>query len=425
MPYEERTYLCIDLKSFYASVECRRRGLDPMTTNLVVADPERSNTTICLAVTPAMKKLGVRNRCRVFEIPEGIDYIMAKPHMRDYMKTSADVYSVYLRYIAPEDMHVYSIDECFIDATPYLSLYGKTPKDLAIMLMDAVFARTGVTATAGIGTNLFLAKVALDVTAKHAPDNIGVLDEERFRDEVWCHRPITDIWNIGPGIARRLARYRVFDLRGVTQMDRDVLYGEFGANAEYLIDHAWGLEPCTIADIHAYEPASTSLGNGQILPEDYTWAEARMVLKEMADATVLDLVEKGAVTDHVALSVGYASPRASGRYGDRAGASRKLAARTNSRDDLVAFVDDLYVEIVDPARPIRRLNLSFGGLLPEEYRDIDLFTNVDALKRERERQDAILAVKRKFGKNALFRGVSLRDKATALERNEMVGGHRA
>lgn len=425
MPCDERTYLCIGLKSFYASVECRRRGLDPMTTNLVVADPERSNTTICLAVTPAMKKLGVRNRCRVFEIPDSIDYIMARPHMRDYMAVSANVYGVYLRYFAPEDMHVYSIDECFIDATPYLSLYGKTPKELAVMLMDAVFAETGVTATAGIGTNLFLAKVALDVTAKHAPDNIGVLDEERFRAEVWDHRPITDIWNIGPGIARRLARYRVFDLRGVTQMDRDVLYDEFGANAEYLIDHAWGLEPCTMVDIHAYEPASTSLGNGQILPEDYTWAEARMVLKEMVDATVLDLAEKRAVTDHVSLSVGYASPRAGGRYGDRASASRKLTSKTSSRDDLVAFVDDLYVEIADPARLVRRLNLSFGGLLPEEYRDADLFTDERALARERERQDVMLAVKKKFGKNSLFRGVSLREKATALERNEMVGGHHA
>lgn len=465
MMNEGRTYLCIDLKSFYASVECCRRGLDPMTTNLVVADPERSNTTICLAVTPALKKLGVRNRCRVFEIPESIDYIMARPHMRDYMEVSANIYSVYLRYIAPEDMHVYSIDECFIDATPYLSLYGKTPKELAVMLMGAVFAETGITATAGIGTNLFLAKVALDVTAKHAPDNIGVLDEARFREEVWRHRPITDIWNIGSGIARRLARYRVFDLRGVAHMDRDVLYAEFGAGAEYLIDHAWGLEPCTMADIHAYEPSSTSLGNGQILPEDYTWAEARMVLKEMADATVLDLVEKKAATGHVALSVGYASARseagaaafpdgeatgdaglptelrrrqagakgsvdvgrrgAKGRYGEHAGASRKLSARTNSRDELVSFVDDLYVEITDPARCVRRLNLSFGGLVPEEYADVDLFTDVEALARERDRQDAILAVKRKFGKNALFRGVSLRDKATALERNGMVGGHRA
>ncbi|MDO4291053.1 MAG: DNA repair protein [Eggerthellaceae bacterium] len=472
-PQPERTYLCIDLKSFYASVECVARGLDPMTTNLVVADPARGEKTICLAVTPAMKALGVRNRCRVFEIPEGIRYIKAKPHMKRYMQVSAGIYRIYLRYISPDDIHVYSIDECFIDATPYLSLYNVGVRELANMLMRAVLDETGIPATAGIGPNLFLAKVALDVAAKHALDRIAVLDEARFREVIWPHRPITDIWNIGPGIARRLAKYRVFDLRGVTQMDVDVLYQEFGANAEYLIDHAWGVEPCTIAEIKAYEPETTSMGNGQVLPCDYTFEEGRMILHEMVDATVLELVEKGLVTSHVSLVVGYAEGkgasraaagsvagadaasasgvggmgdaesgetveraqrapafvgehgvrRAGSRYGAHANASRKLPERTNSLAKLMGYVDALYDEVVDPARAIRRVNLAFGNLMPEEFATYDLFTDVEAEAEERNRQEAILAVKQKFGKNALFKGVSLREKATGRERNDMVGGH--
>lgn len=443
---EGRTYLCIDLKSFYASVECRRRGLDPLTTNLVVADPARGDKTICLAITPAMKDLGIRNRCRVFEIPPEVDYIKAKPHMRDYMKASAAIYGIYLRYVSPEDMHVYSIDECFIDATPYLSLYGVSAKEFARMLINAVYEETGITATAGIGPNLFLAKIALDITAKHVDDHIGVLDEAGFRESIWHHRPITDVWNIGPGIARRLAKYQVFDLFGVTQMDVDVLYDEFGANAEYLIDHAWGVEPCTIAEIRAYEPESTSIGNGQVLSDDYTFEEGRMILREMVDATVLDLVERGLVTDHVSLVVGYAREGADGlsgaseekapvfvgehgvrpagsRFGPHANAGRKLPERTNSLAKLSAYVDALYDEIVDAGRLIRRVNLAFGGLMPEEFATMDLFTDVEAEQEERKRQHVILAVKQKFGKNALFKGISLRDKSTGRERNEMVGGH--
>ena len=263
---QERTYVCIDLKSFYASVECVARGLDPMTTKLVVADPTRSEMTICLAVSPAMKAAGVRNRCRLHEIPKGMEFITARPRMKTYMQVSADIYATYLRYVSPDDIHPYSIDECFIDAMPYLELYAVDARGFADTLRAAVRAETGIPATAGIGPNLFLAKVALDISAKHAPDGIGELDARSFREQIWPHRPITDIWNIGPGIARRLARYRVFDLRGVTEVDPDVLYGEFGVNAEYLIDHAWGLEPCTIAEIKAYEPETSSLMNGQILP---------------------------------------------------------------------------------------------------------------------------------------------------------------
>ena len=255
----EKTYLCIDLKSFYASVECADRGLDPFVDNLVVADPERSRTTICLAITPAMKALGVKNRCRVFEIPDGIDYTMARPRMRRYMEVSAGIYAIYLRFVSPEDVHVYSIDECFIDATPYLPLYGMDARAFARTLMTAVFQETGICATAGVGTNLFLAKAALDITAKHAPDNIGFLDEGTFKQQIWFHRPITDIWGIGPGIARRLARHGAQDLASVAALNPEVLYREFGVNAEYLIDHAWGQEPCTIAEIQAYDRRAVRL----------------------------------------------------------------------------------------------------------------------------------------------------------------------
>ena len=305
MPARERSYICIDLKTFYASVECADRGRDPFTTNLVVADPDRGPSTICLAVSPAMKSLGVRNRCRVFDIPRDIDYIMARPRMRHYMEVSAQIYGIYLEYISPEDIHVYSIDECFIDATPYLALYRTDARSLAKRLMDAVRERTGICATAGIGPNLFLAKVALDITAKHVADGIGELDEESFRRKIWPHRPITDIWGIGPGIAARLAKYNVYDLMGVAALREDILYRELGVNAEYLIDHAHGREPCTIAQIHAYKPAATSAVNGQVLSRDYGYEEARTVMREMVDASALDLVDRGVVASQISLYVGY------------------------------------------------------------------------------------------------------------------------
>ena len=293
------------MKSFYASVECVDRKWDPFEKNLVVADPERTEKTICLAVSPAMKALGVPGRCRVFEIPEGIEYFMAKPRMRLYMEVSAKIVSIYLRFVSAADLHVYSIDECFIDLTPYLSLYKTSAKALVDRMRAAVYEETGITATAGIGPNLFLAKVALDITAKHCKDGIGVLDEESFKQHIWHHRPITDIWQIGRGIATRLARFGIRDLEGVAHADIDLLYREFGVNAEYLIDHAWGLEPCTIAEIKAYEPESTSFGNGQVLPCDYTFDEARMVLREMVDETALELVDKQVVASSVHLYIGY------------------------------------------------------------------------------------------------------------------------
>ena len=302
---ESHIYLCIDLKSFYASVECVARGLDPFKTNLVVADPSRGRGAICLAITPAMKALGIRNRCRLFEIPPDVDYIAAKPRMRLYMQTSAEIYAVYLRHVSPQDIYVYSIDECFIDAAPYLQLYRTTPVALAKRLIQAVFDATGICATAGIGTNLFLAKVALDITAKHSPDHIGVLDEDSFRKTVWFHRPITDIWNIGRGTARRLEKFGVRDLHGVAMLPEDCLFREFGVNARFLIDHANGREPCTIAEIQAYQAKSLSFSNSQILFSDYTAQDAFTVLREMIDAQTLRLVEAGMVAGSLSLSVGY------------------------------------------------------------------------------------------------------------------------
>ena len=452
---EGRTYVCIDLKSFYASVECVDRGLDPLTANLVVADPDRTEKTICLAITPSMKALGLSGRCRVFEIPEGVRYVMARPRMQRYMEVSADIYSIYLRYVSPEDIHAYSIDECFIDATPYLSLYRMGAKEFAVMLMDAVLAETGVCATAGFGPNLFLAKVALDITAKHAEDHIGYLDQAEFKRSIQTHRPITDIWNIGPGIAKRLAKYGARDLRGVCEMSEATLYREFGVNAEYLIDHAHGEEPCTIADIHAYEPSAHSLGNGQVLPCDYSFEEARDVLKEMVDQLVLDLVEKGLVAGSISLYVGYAKGRGGGRAqgggmagddgaggeyfdgghgrrpasGRRAfphtGGTRRQPDRTNLCSRLMPRFLDLFDETTRKDAPIRRINVGFGGVLPEEFATMDLFADAEAEAEERRLQQAVLAVKGRFGKNALLRGTSLKEKATARERNEQIGGHHA
>ena len=417
-----RTYLCIDLKSFYASVECVDRGLDPFKDNLVVADPERSRTTICLAASPAIKALGVPSRCRVYEIPKNIQYTMAPPRMKRYMDVSAQIYGIYLRRISAQDIHVYSIDECFIDATPYLSLYRTDARSLAQQLMDDVREECGICATAGIGTNLFLAKVALDVTAKHVDDHIGYLDEREFRRKIWHHRPITDIWGIGPGIARRLLQYNVQDLAGITQVDERFLHKEFGVNAEYLIDHAWGYEPCTMADIHAYRPHGHSTSNGQVLARDYSFTEARTVLTEMATASALDLVEKHLVCDSVALYVGYSLDDAGA---PSAGAARKLGMLTNSRAELMGRVLEIYDEVCDRDRAVRRLSVSLGGLTDEKHATHTLFDNVAAEEAEHSLSAATLAVQRKFGKNALLRGVSLREEATQRERNQQVGGHRA
>ena len=433
-------YLCIDLKSFYASVECTDRGWDPFSTNLVVADPDRSQTTICLAVSPALKLLGVPGRCRVFEIPKDIDFYMAKPRMKRYMEVSTHIYSLYLRYVSPQDIHVYSIDECFIDATPYLSLYHMDAVTFAKTLTKTIFDETGIYAAAGIGPNLFLAKVALDITAKHTHDGIGVLDEDRFKEQIWFHQPITDVWNIGSGIARRLAKYGVYDLAGVCAMEEKTLYKEFGVNAEFLIDHAWGQEPCTIEEIHSYVPEGHSLMNGQVLPCDYALEEARIVLHEMVDASVLELVEKGLVAETISLSIGYARlktgfdpdnpagyepPSRSRRFYARTGGTRKIGRLTNSAHILKDCFETLFDETTHDNLPIRRISIGFGGLLPEKFATITLFDDVEAENKERRRQKAIIAVREKFGKNAMLKGTSLQEKATAHERNNQIGGHHA
>ncbi|MBM6774354.1 DNA repair protein [Olsenella profusa] len=438
-------YLCIDLKCFYASVECVDRGYDPFERRLVVADTSRGPRTICLAVSPAMKALGVRNRCRLFEIPDGIDFEAARPRMRRYMEVSAQIYALYLRYFSPEDIHVYSVDECFIDVGPYLALYGGTPRELAVGLIGLVRRETGICAAAGIGPNLFLAKVALDVTAKHAADNIGELDEERFKCVIWPHQPITDIWGIGPGVARRLAAMGATCLGEVALLPEERLYQEFGINAELLIDHAWGIEPCTIAEIQAYRPRAHSIGSGQVLARDYEFEEALVILREMADALVLDLVDKQLACGHVSLFVGYAHERRPwgekdqgpvgerfvgehgtrmvGRARDGDGASRKLPETTDSRSVITARLVELFSETVDPNRPVRRINIALGALVPAEFADLTLFTDVRAEGSERSLARATLAVKRRFGKNSLVRGLSYRPAATGRERNEQVGGH--
>ena len=302
-----RQYLCIDLKSFYASVECVERGLDPMTVNLVVADPERSDKTICLAITPAMKKLGIKNRCRLFEIPPSVKYHIAPPRMQLYIDYSAEIYGIYLKYIAKEDIHVYSIDEAFMDITDYLQLYGISARELGQRIMKDIFDTLGIRATCGIGTNLYLAKVALDITAKHSPDFIGELTEESYCRLLWDHRPLTDFWRVGAGTARKLEGYGICTMGVLAKTDEDFLYRIFGIDAELLIDHAWGREPVTISDIKAYKPQTNCLCSGQVLMQDYSFEDGKLIVKEMTDLLCLDMVEKGLITGSLTLHVGYSN----------------------------------------------------------------------------------------------------------------------
>lgn len=414
----DRMYICIDLKSFYASVECADRRLDPFKVNLVVADEKRGAGAICLAITPAMKALGIRNRCRLFEIPSGVKYITAMPRMKRYMEASAEIYSIYLRYFSEEDIHVYSIDECFIDVTSYLSFYKKTPKELAVMLMQAVQEQTHICATAGVGTNMFLAKVALDVTAKHAPDHIGVLDEDSFRRTMWDHTPITDIWGIGKGTAARLERLGAYTLHDVAILDEKVLYKTFGINAQYLIDHANGREPCTIADIRSYTARTQSLSHGQILFSDYDYHGALLVMKEMVDKLVLDLVAKKKVTNCVSLYVRYSRD-----IEKPTGTTKKLTAYTSSYSKIADAFERCYRSAVLDYAPIRAINIALGDLADEECAVTDLFTDPAAEEREHRMQEAILAIKNRYGKNAVLRAMSYQPGATARSRNKLIGGH--
>lgn len=418
---KKRTYVCIDLKSFYASVECRERGLDPMNTNLVVADPQRTEKTICLAVSPAMKALGIPGRCRVFEIPAGIQYIMAPPRMQLYIDYSTEIYEIYLKYIAKEDIHVYSIDEVFMDVTDYLEMYQMTAKELALMIMDDVIKTTGITATAGIGTNLYLAKIALDITAKHAADHIGILDEESYCNTLWDYKPLTDFWRIGKGVAGRLKRSGISTMGEIAHADEDMLYQMFGIDAELLIDHAWGREPVTMADIKSYKPKSNSVSSGQVLPRDYSYEEARLAVKEMADLLALELVEKGLVTDSITLHVGY-----SNRLERKpAHGTITMTVTTSSARQIMAYTEKLFERIVNPHVSVRRMNVTFNHVVDEAYKQYDLFTDPAEMEREHRLQTAMLDIKGKFGKNAILKGMNLQESATAMERNGQIGGHKS
>lgn len=416
-----RTYICIDLKSFYASVECRERGLDPMTTNLVVADPERTEKTICLAVSPAMKALGVPGRCRVFEIPKNIEYIIAPPRMQLYIDYSAEIYSVYLKYIAKEDIHVYSIDEVFMDVTDYLAMYQMSPKELGFDIMQDIFETTGITATCGIGTNLYLAKIALDITAKHVKDHVGELDEERYRETLWNHRPLTDFWRIGNGIANRLHGLGIRTMGELAYADEDMLYHTFGIDAELLIDHAWGRETTTMEDIKNYRAKTNSISSGQVLGCDCNYETGRLIVKEMADLLALELVEKGLVTDSVTLHISYGR-RMNARP---AHGTISMTVTTSSAKQIMAYTENLYERIVDKHMPVHRINLSFNNVVDEAYKQYDLFTDPAEAEREYKMQKVMLDIKEKFGKNAILKGMNLQEGATAMERNRQIGGHKS
>ena len=388
-----KIYLCIDLKSFYASVESVERGLDPFKINLVVADPTRGGGAITLAATPAIKKLGVPSRGRIYEIPKNIEYITAPPRMTLYMKYSATIYSIFLKFISSEDIHVYSIDESFLDITSYMSLYNTTPKQLAKMILDEIYDQTGITATVGIGTNLFLAKVALDITAKHTKDCMGYLDEDLFKQLIWHHQPITDIWMIGPGTANRLAMLGIKDLYGIAHYNEKILYKLFGINAEYLIDHAWGREPTEISDIKAYRPSSNSISNSQILFEDYNYKDAYLIMKEMVESNVLQLTEKHLVTNHISLYVGYSKNCIKPSRG-----SRKITNTTNSYRILLEEFKLLYKKIINPNYPIRQIGISFGNVKDEIYEQFDLFADQEDIEKEKRVQEALVHIRNKYGK---------------------------
>ena len=450
----ERTYIAIDLKSFYASAECVARGLDPLTTHLVVADASRTDKTICLAVSPSLKAYGIPGRARLFEVNQklrgtNVQYIIAPPRMSYYIEVSSKIYSIYLRFIAPEDIHVYSIDEVFIDATEYLRLYNTTAHDLAMRLVREVLKETGITATAGIGPNLYLCKVAMDVEAKHREaDKDGVriaeLDEMSYRRKYWTHRPMTDFWRIGKGTVARLERMFLYTLGDVARRsltDEESLYREFGVNAELLIDHAWGWEPCTMADIKGYRPSASSLSSGQVLTRPYKADEAALIVREMTDLLTLDLVEKHLVTDQLVLHIGYDNKVAKGFQGPivadwygrptpkPAHGSVNLPGATSSTTLIMRAAMELFHRIVDPSLQVRRIYVVAARVYPEERADgiqLGLFDEAPVdLEKERRQQEVILEIRRKFGKNAILKGMNFEEGATTRERNNQIGGHKA
>ena len=504
-----KTYIAIDLKSFYASVECRERNRDPLTTNLVVADPSRTEKTICLAVSPSLKKYGLSGRARLFEVIQKvktaneirklkapnkvfcgssddslelqkktslkIDYIIAPPRMARYMEYSTKIYNIYLKYIAPEDIHIYSIDEVFIDVTHYLSTYNMTARELAMTMIQDILGTTGITATAGIGTNLYLCKIAMDIVAKHIePDKNGVriaeLDEMSYRRLLWNHRPITDFWRVGRGYSKKLEKIGLYTMGDIARCsigkptdyyNEELLYKLFGINAELLIDHAWGYEPCTMEDVKTYKPETNSISSGQVLHCPYEFDKARLVVKEMTDLMVLDLVDKGLVTNQIVLTIGYDIENITDKnrsqsykgtvttnyYGKKvpkpAHGTTNLPKQTSSTTLITNAVMELYDKIVNKKLLIRKINIVANKLVDEhsvknanKYEQLDLFTDYEILKKQREKENAeserekrmqntILDIKKKFGKNAILKGMNLQEGATAKDRNNQIGGHKA
>ena len=506
---KSKTYIAIDLKSFYASVECRERNRDPLTTNLVVADPSRTEKTICLAVSPSLKKYGLSGRARLFEVIQKvkianelrklkapnkvfcgssddsialqknpslkIDYITAPPRMAHYMEYSTKIYNIYLKYIAPEDIHIYSIDEVFIDVTHYLSTYNMTARELAMTMIQDILGTTGITATAGIGTNMYLCKIAMDIVAKHIePDKNGVriaeLDEMSYRRLLWNHRPLTDFWRVGRGYSKKLEKIGLYTMGDIARCsigkptdyyNEELLYKLFGINAELLIDHAWGYEPCTMEDVKAYQPETNSISSGQVLHCPYEFDKARLVVKEMTDLMVLDLVNKGLVTNQIVLTIGYDIENITDKnrsqsykgtvttnyYGKKvpkpAHGTTNLPKQTSSTTLITNAVMELYDKIVNKKLLIRRINIVANKLVDEhsvknanKYEQLDLFTDYEILKKQREKENAeserekrmqntILDIKKKFGKNAFLKGMNLQEGATAKDRNNQIGGHKA
>lgn len=416
-----KQYICIDLKSFYASVECAERGLDPMTTNLVVADTSRTEKTICLAITPAMKALGIKNRCRLFEIPNNIEYIAAVPRMQLYIDYSATIYSIYLKFISKEDIHVYSIDEAFLDVTDYLNLYGMSARQLGRRIIDEIYNTLSIRATCGIGTNLFLTKIALDICAKQSPDFIGELTEESFKQELWDHTPLTDFWMIGPGTLRRLSTIGVSTMRQITETPEDTLYKMFGIDAELLIDHAYGRESVTIKDIKNYKAKNNSISSGQVLSCDYNFTDGLLIVKEMADLMCLDLVSQKLVTRSITMHIGYAN-----HLGLKpAHGSIELNEETSADIIIIPAVKKLYEQIVDKNTAIRRVNITFNRVILEEYTQYSFFSNAEDLAKNRKVQEAVISIKNKFGKNAILKGMNFEENAKTIERNSQIGGHKS
>ena len=415
---KERTYFCIDMKSFFASVECAERGSNPFETNLVVADPARGVGSVCLAITPKLKQLGVKNRCRLYEIPKKLTVTVVKPRMKKYIEYAADIYEIYLKYFSPDDIHVYSIDECFIDATDYLNCYKTDAITLVKKILNEIWETKKIPATAGVGTNLYLAKIALDITAKNSTDGLGYLDEETYIKTLWNHRPITDFWHVAKGTANRLAKLYIFDMEGVAKASQDWLYKTFGVNAELLIDHAWGRESCTMQDIKNYKTKSKSISNSQILFEDYTFEQAKVVLEEMVLNACQNLISQGMLAKTISVFVGYSKEIIAST-----GMSLSMNETTNSYKVIKRYADQIYDQTVNKNYLIRKISISLSNLVSDSVEELSLFTDYCKVKKERDVEKAVLDIKCKFGKNAIIRGMDLTENATALERNKLIGGH--